>query len=83
MLTLSAEGKYRLTPIRIYEKLESRFVMTKKKDKKRKKKDSQLLIRVNGEERDQFLEVCETMDTSGAREIRRFMREFILAHKKE
>lgn len=58
-------------------------MIKKKKDKKAKKKDSQLLIRVNGEERDLFLEVCEAMDTSGAREIRRFMREFISQHKKE
>ena len=50
---------------------------SKKKQKKSKKKDAQLLIRVNSEERDQFLEICEEMDTSAAREIRRFMREFI------
>jgi len=52
----------------------------KKKDKKRKK-DSQLLIRVNKEERDKFLEICEALDTSAAREIRRFMRDFIIENK--
>jgi len=51
--------------------------MRKKKDKKSTKKDSQLLIRVNKEERDRFLEICEELDTSAAREIRRFMRGFI------
>jgi len=52
--------------------------MTRKnKEKKSKKKDSQLLIRVNGAERERFLEICEELDTSAAREIRRFMREFI------
>jgi len=56
--------------------------MDKKREKKAKKKvkvkkDSQLLIRVSGEERDRFLELCEEMDTTAAREIRRFMREFI------
>ena len=50
---------------------------TKKEKKVKKKKDSQLLIRVNGEDRDKFLEVCESLDTSAAREIRRFMRDFI------
>jgi hypothetical protein len=28
------------------------------------KKDGQLLIRINSAERDQFLQLCETMDTS-------------------
>lgn len=48
-----------------------------KAKKVKKKKDSQLLIRVNGKDRDKFLEVCESLDTSAAREIRRFMRDFI------
>jgi hypothetical protein len=51
--------------------------MSKNKKVKKNKKDSQLLIRVNGDERDAFLEVCEALDTSAAREIRRFMRNFI------
>lgn len=57
--------------------------MNKKKQKKAKKtgkkleKDSQLLIRVNRKERDRFMEICEELDTTAAREIRRFMREFI------
>lgn len=42
-----------------------------------KKKDSQLLIRVNSDERDRFIDICEELDTSAAREIRRFMRDFI------
>jgi len=49
----------------------------KKEKKEKKKKDSQLLIRVNGDDRDKFLEVCDSLDTSAAREIRRFMRDFI------
>ncbi len=56
--------------------------MRSKKDKKSKKKDSQLLIRVNKEERDRFLEICEELDTSAAREIRRFMRGFITENEK-
>ncbi len=49
----------------------------KKKRKKLKKKDSQLLIRINGEEREQFIDLCEQLDSSAAREIRRFIRDFI------
>ncbi len=57
-------------------------IVRSKKDKKSKKKDSQLLIRVNKEERDRFLEICEELDTSAAREIRRFMRGFITENEK-
>lgn len=44
--------------------------------KKKNKKDSQLIIRINGEERDRFVELCDELDTSAAREIRRFIRDF-------
>ena len=44
------------------------------------RKDSQLIIRVKGSERDAFVDLCEALDTSAAREIRRFMREFTLSH---
>lgn len=50
------------------------------KKKKKNKKDSQLIIRINGTERDQFVSLCEELDTSAAREIRRFIREFIDGH---
>ena len=45
------------------------------------KKDSQLLIRISSTEREQFLQLCENLDTSAAREIRQFIREFIQKHK--
>ena len=48
-----------------------------KKGKRKSKKDSQLLIRINGAERDQFISLCEELDTSAAREIRRFIRSFL------
>ena len=44
---------------------------------KRHKKDSQLLIRISSTEREQFLQLCEELDTSAAREIRQFIRAFI------
>jgi hypothetical protein len=51
-----------------------------KKGKKKSKKDSQLLIRINSDERDDFISLCEELDTSAAREIRRFIRRFIQEH---
>jgi hypothetical protein len=52
--------------------------MTKKDAKKLRKKNSQLLIRINNEERDDFVSLCEELDTSAAREIRKFIRQFII-----
>jgi hypothetical protein len=46
-------------------------------NKKVKKKNSQLVIRINDIERDQFVSLCEQLDTSAAREIRRFIRNFV------
>lgn len=48
--------------------------------RKKSRKDSQLILRVNGEERDAFITLCEELDTSAAREVRRFMRDFIIRH---
>jgi len=57
----------------------------KKKEKKEKKekikKESQLIIRINGKERDQFIELCDEIDTSAAREIRKFIRQFLAEHE--
>ncbi len=50
--------------------------MTKSKPKK-KPKDSQLVLRLPRDERDAFVELCEEMDTSAAREIRLFIRKFL------
>ncbi|MCC2595724.1 hypothetical protein LKR43_05170 [Pusillimonas sp. MFBS29] len=45
------------------------------------KKDSQLLIRISTAEREQFLQLCEELDTTAAREIRLFIRAFIKKHE--
>ncbi|HEY9080625.1 hypothetical protein [Magnetovibrio sp.] len=56
--------------------------MTEKtKPKKKIKKDSQLVIRISGEVRDQFVALCDELDTSAAREIRRFIQDFLREHK--
>ena len=44
---------------------------------KAKKKNSQLIVRINDEERVRLIEHCEELDTSAAREVRRFIRDFI------
>ncbi len=45
--------------------------------KKLGKKNSQLAIRINSEERDAFVLLCEELDTSAARELRKFIRVFL------
>jgi hypothetical protein len=54
----------------------------KKAERKKKtgKKGSQFAIRVEESERDAFVALCDRLDTSAAREVRRFMREFVAAH---
>tara|TARA_R110002096_G_scaffold145276_6_gene302796 strand:- start:1617 stop:1784 length:168 start_codon:yes stop_codon:yes gene_type:complete len=54
--------------------------MSDKGKNKSKHKDSQLVIRISKKERDEFVSLCDELDTSAAREIRRFIREFINQH---
>lgn len=54
----------------------------KENTKKKSKKDSQLVIRINGEERDRFVELCDELDSSAAREIRSFIRGFLQKNKR-
>ena len=49
--------------------------------KKEKNKDSQLILRLDKGERDEFVALCKEMDTSAAREIRHFIRRFIKENK--
>ena len=51
------------------------------KKNKVNKKDGQLLIRINSAERDQFIRLCDELDTSAARELRKFIREFVKKNK--
>ncbi|MEM7739619.1 MAG: hypothetical protein AAF225_02315 [Pseudomonadota bacterium] len=54
--------------------------MPNDKSARKTKKDSQLVIRLQREERDQFVELCDDLDTSAAREIRRFIKGFLKEH---
>lgn len=46
------------------------------KDKKTKK-DSTLLIKIARSEKDQFIEMCEQLDTSASREVRHMIRKWM------
>ncbi len=43
----------------------------------KKKKDAQLALRLNRELRDRFVDACQEMDTTAAREVRRFIKRFM------
>ncbi|KPA22170.1 hypothetical protein shim_16170 [Shimia sp. SK013] len=55
----------------------------KDKARRKSKKDSQLVLRLDKEERDAFVDLCKDLDTSAAREIRRFIREFMKEHAED
>ncbi|MDJ0760602.1 MAG: hypothetical protein QNJ19_14500 [Woeseiaceae bacterium] len=50
--------------------------MADKKNKKNKK-DAQLVLRLDSEMRDRFKDACHDLDTSAAREIRKFIKRFL------
>ena len=62
---------------------DSRFnlLLVKAMVKEKKKKNSQLIIRLNKEEKDAFIELCDDLDTSAAREVRHFIRKFLKQHE--
>jgi hypothetical protein len=41
------------------------------------KKESQLVIRLEKDKRDQFVDACQQLDTSASRELRRFIKRFL------
>ena len=43
----------------------------------KKKKNAQLVLRLNKDLRDSFVEACQDLDTSAAREVRRFIKKFL------
>ena len=45
------------------------------------KKDAQFIVRIRKAERDAFVDLCEELDTSAAREVRRFIRTFVAEHE--
>ncbi len=53
----------------------------KPKDKK-KNKDAQLVLRLNRDLRDNFVSACKDLDTTAAREIRRYIKRFLKRYEK-
>jgi len=47
------------------------------KPRKKASHDAQLLIRINRLDRDRFMDACAQQDTTAAREVRRFIRDFL------
>ena len=53
-------------------RMAERFMAVATKPKsKRKKKDAQLVLRLNRDLRDRFIEACQELDTTAAREVTR------------
>ena len=51
--------------------------MAEKNKKDRKKKDAQLVLRLQKDVRDRFIDACQDLDTTAAREVRRFVKKFL------
>ncbi|MFQ5609449.1 MAG: hypothetical protein ACE5F8_04180 [Woeseiaceae bacterium] len=57
--------------------------MAIKNEKKSKpKKDAQLVLRLNNDLRDRFIDACQDLDTSAAREVRRFIKRFLKRYER-
>lgn len=57
--------------------------VAKKSDKKGSNKNSQLVLRLDKDERDAFVTLCKELDTTAAREVRGFIRKFLKKHGKD
>jgi hypothetical protein len=49
---------------------------------KKKKKDAQLVLRLNKDLRNRFVDACQELDTTAAREVRRFIKQFLKRYDK-
>ena len=50
--------------------------------KKNKKKDAQLVLRLDKDMRDQFIAACKDLDTSAAREVRKYIKKFLKRYER-
>lgn len=55
----------------------------RKKQKSDKDGDAKLVVRIEAELRDAFIEACQEQDTTASREVRRFIRDFLARPGKE
>lgn len=49
---------------------------------KKKKKDAQLVLRLQKDLRDRFIDACQDLDTTAAHEVRRFIKRFLKRYDK-
>ena len=54
----------------------------KKSGKNKSKKDAQLVLRLNKDLRYRFVDACQDVDTSAAREVRRFIKRFLKRYER-
>jgi hypothetical protein len=54
----------------------------KKSRKNKSKKDAQLVLRLNKDLRDRFVDACQDLDTSAAREVRRYIKRFLKRYER-
>jgi hypothetical protein len=51
-------------------------------DKKiKKKKEAQLVIRLDKNTRDEFVDACQSIDTTASRELRAFIKKFLRSYE--
>jgi hypothetical protein len=55
----------------------------RKKQKSDKDGDAKLVVRIETDLRDAFIEACQALDTTASREVRRFIRDFLARSGKE
>jgi len=54
----------------------------KKPKKKKYKKDAQLVLRLNKDLRDRFVDACHAIDSSAAHELRRYIKRFLKRYER-
>lgn len=47
------------------------------------KKDDTLLIKINKEQKKEFIQLCKDADTTASREVRDFIKKFVDKHKEK
>ena len=55
----------------------------RKKQKSDKDGEAKLVVRIETDLRDAFIEACQAIDTTASREVRRFIRDFLARSGKE
>lgn len=54
----------------------------KAKKKKRSRKDAQLVLRLNKDLRERFVDACRDIDSSAAHEVRRYIKRFLKRYER-